>query len=182
MKAVRVQLQTVKNIKEIFAENIRKFRTERGLTQDQLAESADLEYTAIQRYERAERWPRYENVTNIARALGVEEQDLFTPGQNAAVPIIPLTRINDMKLQVDHLKEVNKQLLKLNEDYLRALAAAMGMKGMLYVDGFLKTHPLLQGLVLSIVTMDSKHFVEAGAGPKELSTLESLVKRLSRGK
>ena len=54
-----------------FAANVRRTRTERGLTQERLAELAGLHRTYIGSIERAERNVSIDNMARVARALNV---------------------------------------------------------------------------------------------------------------
>lgn len=56
---------------EIFAANVRRLRHERGLTQERLAEQADLHLTDIARIETVRRDPDIKVVAKIAHGLGV---------------------------------------------------------------------------------------------------------------
>lgn len=62
---------------EIFAANVRRIRKERGLTQERLAERADLHLTDIARIETVRRDPGVKVVSKIAYGLGVPAGDLF---------------------------------------------------------------------------------------------------------
>lgn len=61
----------------IFAHNVRKYRIEKGLSQEALAESAGLHRTYISAIERERRNISIENIENIATALGVEPYQLL---------------------------------------------------------------------------------------------------------
>ena len=52
-----------------FGQNIRKARTKAGLTQEQLAERADLHANYYARVERGEENPSYETIEKIVKAL-----------------------------------------------------------------------------------------------------------------
>lgn len=73
----------MKPIAEILAENVKRLRKERGLTQEALAESAktgddkSLSFRTIQQIEYGERWPGPETVAALAEALGVQQDALF---------------------------------------------------------------------------------------------------------
>jgi transcriptional regulator with XRE-family HTH domain len=54
-----------------FAANLRRFRTETGLSQEALAHSANFHPTEISRLERAVRDPRLSTIVRLAEALGV---------------------------------------------------------------------------------------------------------------
>ena len=63
--------------KKLLANNIKKYRKERGLTQNELGEMVDLTGVAIMRYEKAQREPKLETIEAIASALGVNGIDLL---------------------------------------------------------------------------------------------------------
>ena len=56
----------------IFATNVRKYRTEKGLSQEALADLAGLHRTYISAIERERRNISIDNIENIAAALDVE--------------------------------------------------------------------------------------------------------------
>lgn len=62
-----------------FGARIREIRTERGLTQEELAAQAGLHWTYIGQIERGERNLSLKNVLKLARGLGVAEAELFEP-------------------------------------------------------------------------------------------------------
>jgi transcriptional regulator with XRE-family HTH domain len=62
---------------EVVAANIRRLRQERGLSQERLAQLADLHMTDIGRIERATRDPGVRTLTRLARGLDVEPAELL---------------------------------------------------------------------------------------------------------
>jgi transcriptional regulator with XRE-family HTH domain len=62
---------------DIFAANLRHIRQERGLSQERLAHSADLNTTHVAKIERSEREPGVRTVSKLARTLGVSASELF---------------------------------------------------------------------------------------------------------
>jgi len=62
---------------EAFAANVRRLRTDLGLTQERLAEQADLHLTDIARIETMRRDPGVKVVAKIAYGLGCPTSDLF---------------------------------------------------------------------------------------------------------
>jgi transcriptional regulator with XRE-family HTH domain len=62
---------------EAFARNLRAARTQRGLSQDRLAELADLHMTDVGRIERAERDPGVRTAAKLAKGLDIPLADLF---------------------------------------------------------------------------------------------------------
>jgi transcriptional regulator with XRE-family HTH domain len=59
-----------------FGRNVARFRNERGLSQDTLAEKADLDRTYVSGIERGVRNPGIKSVLRIARALNISIGDL----------------------------------------------------------------------------------------------------------
>ena len=68
------------NICKKFGENVCKYRVQQGLSQEKLAEYADLHRTYISAVERGERSISLKNIEKIALALGVSEKELFDFG------------------------------------------------------------------------------------------------------
>jgi len=68
-----------RNPKEIVGHNIRRIRTQAGLSQEELAYRAKLHRTYISSIERGERNVSIENIFAIAEALKVPPGDLLSP-------------------------------------------------------------------------------------------------------
>jgi transcriptional regulator with XRE-family HTH domain len=68
-----------RNPKEIVGHNIRRIRTQAGLSQEELAYRAKLHRTYISSIERGERNVSIENIFAIAEALKVLPGDLLNP-------------------------------------------------------------------------------------------------------
>ncbi|WP_395753942.1 helix-turn-helix domain-containing protein [Prosthecobacter sp.] len=62
---------------DTFGQNIRKHRTEKGLSQEALADKADLDSTYISGIERGVRNPSLLSIVRIAKALGLDSGILF---------------------------------------------------------------------------------------------------------
>lgn len=60
-----------------FGQRVQKLRTDKHLSQEQLAEAAGLHRTYIGMVERAERNISLKNIAKIARALRVDMKELF---------------------------------------------------------------------------------------------------------
>jgi transcriptional regulator with XRE-family HTH domain len=65
------------DILKILGENVRKYRKEAGLSQEQLAERADLHWTYISGIERGIRNPAAKNIQRIAEGLNVKAFELL---------------------------------------------------------------------------------------------------------
>ena len=58
-------------MRKIIGKNIARARKLRGLTQEELAEKAEITPNAIQKIEAGQRWPTEKTIKSIARALRV---------------------------------------------------------------------------------------------------------------
>lgn len=67
----------MKKISEQLAENLKRLRKERKLTQHELAEKAGISRQSIHYIESQARWPSLEMVVILAKALKVPESSLF---------------------------------------------------------------------------------------------------------
>jgi len=65
------------NILETFGKNVQKYRKEKQISQEKLAELANLHRTYIGMIERAEKNITLRNIEKIAKALGIEIKDLL---------------------------------------------------------------------------------------------------------
>lgn len=65
------------DIVKVFGTNLRKYRTEQGLSQEKFAEKCGLHRTYISDIERFQRSIALENVQRIADALEVDAYKLF---------------------------------------------------------------------------------------------------------
>ena len=66
------------SLREILAENIKTFRSEKGLSQEALAEHCGLHRTYIGSVERQERNVTLNTLEVLSAALGVSVQELLT--------------------------------------------------------------------------------------------------------
>ena len=66
----------------IFATNVKKYRTERGLSQEALADLSGLHRTYISAIERERRNISIDNIENIAAALDIEPYLLLRPDKS----------------------------------------------------------------------------------------------------
>lgn len=72
------------NLRSALAEEIRRCRTKRGLSQEELAFRAGLHRTYISLIERARRSPTIDCLTRIAAALDVRASDLLANSEKCA--------------------------------------------------------------------------------------------------
>jgi len=68
-------------VRSIFANSVKRWRNHRGLTQEELAERADLHRTYISDVERGARNLSLESIDKLARALDISLPILFSPDE-----------------------------------------------------------------------------------------------------
>ncbi len=66
------------NVRKQLGEQIREGRTARGLTQEELAHRAGLDFSYLNQIENGRRNPSLDAIDRIARALGVPVRDLIS--------------------------------------------------------------------------------------------------------
>jgi transcriptional regulator with XRE-family HTH domain len=64
-------------IRQILADNMRKYRRKQGLTQEKLAEKADVTSQYIAMIEMCSKFPKPEMLERLAKSLEVEPHELF---------------------------------------------------------------------------------------------------------
>lgn len=64
-----------------FPANLRRIRKERGLSQIMLAEMTGISQASISYYEQSVEYPTIDRVYDLARALGVEAEELICTHQ-----------------------------------------------------------------------------------------------------
>ena len=66
------------NLRDLLAQNIKKYRKIRGYSQENLAEKAKTSTTHIGMIEIGKKFPSTKMLENIADALGIDTPELFT--------------------------------------------------------------------------------------------------------
>ena len=64
-------------IRQILADNMRKYRRKQGLTQEKLAEKADITPQYVAMIEMCSKFPKPEMLERLAKALEIEPHELF---------------------------------------------------------------------------------------------------------
>ena len=85
-----------KKLRTILSNNIKLFREKHGFSQADLAEKADISINFLSSIERGVKWPYPDTLMKIAKALKIEEFELFR--QNKAVT-------DDTSIFIDRLVE-----------------------------------------------------------------------------
>jgi transcriptional regulator with XRE-family HTH domain len=67
------------SMREVLARNLRRYRTERGLSQEELAHRADVDRTYVSSLERMQYGATIDVVESLARVLEVPPHELLQP-------------------------------------------------------------------------------------------------------
>jgi len=97
-------------LRSLVSLNLKRFRENAGLSQEELAERADISVPYLGALERGEKWPSPDTFTGLAQGLGVEPHDIMRPEGAASREV---KRITD-KLITDITALVNSSLKKIN--------------------------------------------------------------------
>ena len=89
-----------RNIREVLASNLRENRRKLGLTQEKLAEMANVSLHYISMIETCNKYPKPEMVEHLANILGIESYKLFVVEDDTDEPLERLHRliIKDVKI------------------------------------------------------------------------------------
>jgi transcriptional regulator with XRE-family HTH domain len=95
------------DIKEILAANLKEYRRKRGLTQEKLAEQADMSLHYLAMLELARKFPSGEMLERLAAALNIETHQLV---EVSSTPEDALERLH--RSIVTDIKEVVRETIK----------------------------------------------------------------------
>lgn len=101
-----------RNIREVLAGNLKEYRRKLGLTQEKLAEMANVSLHYISMIETCKKYPKPEMVEQLAKILDIESYKLFTVEDDTDEPFERLHRliIKDVKIivkeAVDEIKSI----------------------------------------------------------------------------
>jgi transcriptional regulator with XRE-family HTH domain len=68
-----------KEVRAILARNLKRLRNRLSLTQENLAEKADISVVFLSDVERANKWPYLDTLVRLSHALNVEVYELLKP-------------------------------------------------------------------------------------------------------
>jgi transcriptional regulator with XRE-family HTH domain len=118
----RVNLtEKMRKIRAVLAENLKKNRRLKGLTQEQLAEKADVSSHYVAMVETCKTFPKPEMLERFAKTLSIEPHQLFTVenDQNAADERLHKKIVNEMKYMVIDIQQIVKETVRetIREEY-----------------------------------------------------------------
>ena len=113
--------EKAEKIRQILSENIKKRRECLGLSQEKLAEMADLSVQTINTIEGCRMWVSDKSITRLARALEQEVFQLFIPCQSAKTspPDKPYAVILDLREKVK--KDIQNLDRQIEKEFLEAI-------------------------------------------------------------
>jgi len=103
----------IQAIKDLLARNIKYFRTQRQLSQAQLAEKANISVTFLSNIERGKMFPKVETLSRLTESLGVEVQELFQPDLTSEDHKKMMSRLSE-----DMTKNVNLAMAEVFKLYM----------------------------------------------------------------
>lgn len=119
-------MKGAQNIKQIVAYNLKRIRKERGLTQAELAELADISNTYIANIECGRTWISDKTLERFTAALAIEPQELFALENNTSQNTINEKRKSIFSAMLKRKKSnLEKDLKKLVDGYFDDTFSAM---------------------------------------------------------
>jgi len=97
-------------LKSLLGINVKRFRVNSGLSQEELSEKAEISVPFLGAIERGEKWPSSYTLAGIAHGLGVNPYDMLKPEEIASRDIKKITS----KLIKDITKLVNQSVKMMN--------------------------------------------------------------------
>ena len=97
-------------LKSLLGLNIKRFRVNSGLSQEELSEKAGISVPFLGAIERGEKWPSPSTLAGIAQGLEVNPYDLLRPEESASQDIKRITS----KLIKDITVLVNQSVKMMN--------------------------------------------------------------------
>jgi transcriptional regulator with XRE-family HTH domain len=110
----------MRKIRDVLAENFKKNRRLRGLTQEQLAEKANVSSHYVAMVETRKTFPKPEMLERFAKTLGIEPHQLFIVENDPNEPNERLHKkiVTEMKHMAIDIKQIVKETVKetINEE------------------------------------------------------------------
>jgi transcriptional regulator with XRE-family HTH domain len=109
------------DLTDILGRNIRQLRTDRNLSQADLAEKAGISITFLSNIERGNKWPYPDTLLSLAKALNIEVYELFKPSEASDSRTVDINKCLDdvlvaLRQSVD--KTITHSIEKIRKSYL----------------------------------------------------------------
>ena len=104
----------MRKIRDVLAENLKKNRQLKGLTQEQLAEKADVSSHYVAMVETRKTFPKPEMLELFAKTLGIEPHQLFTVENDPNEPNERLHKkiVTEMKHLAVDIKQIVQETVR----------------------------------------------------------------------
>lgn len=113
-------MQTVKDVKEILAQNLKSLRAYHRLTQEQLAEKSGLSQQTINNIECSRFVPKISNIVKLCNVLNVTVSEIFTtPGfyPHQREELIRASELHEIKEQINGILDSEMKKINPNANY-----------------------------------------------------------------
>jgi len=109
---------TESDLRAIFGENIKKYRTLKGLSQAKLAEILDISPNFISEIETGKRWVSSDTLVSFAEVLGIEVYELLKPPQEPEGELSTFIKSYTGKAATAASEAVVRSLDELRKQYI----------------------------------------------------------------
>jgi transcriptional regulator with XRE-family HTH domain len=109
---------TESDLRAIFGENLKKYRTFKGLSQAKLAEILDISPNFISEIETGKRWASSDTLVNFAEVLGVEVYEFLKPPQGPEEELSDFIQSYTQKAATAVSEAVVRSLTELRKQYI----------------------------------------------------------------
>jgi len=102
-------------MKEIARDNLKRFRKEMNISQEQIAEYLNLKQSSISKFESGERNLSMSNIEKVCSLFGIQTSDIFKEQSNSK-KILPSFRNTDLSISsLKDIANINKIALNIIE-------------------------------------------------------------------
>jgi transcriptional regulator with XRE-family HTH domain len=109
---------TESDLRAIFGENLKKYRTFKGLSQAKLAEILDISPNFISEIETGKRWVSSDTLVNFAEVLGVDVYEFLKPPQTPEGELSRFIKSYTQKAAAAASEAVVHSLAELRKQYI----------------------------------------------------------------
>jgi transcriptional regulator with XRE-family HTH domain len=109
---------TESDLRAVLGENLKKYRTFKGLSQAKLAEILGISSNFISDIENGKRWLSSDTLVSLAAAMSVEVYELLKPVQAPADEISAFIQAYTEKAIIDVSESVVRSLDNLRKQYI----------------------------------------------------------------
>ena len=102
-------------VRQILADNIKRYRASFGYSQQKLSELADISTSFIASIETCKKFPSSVNISKLADAFGIEPYELFKEPGTGKKSVFPIGELKE-----DLKTNINKQIETSFRKYLKS--------------------------------------------------------------